>query len=62
MMEGWWSLTTERQGGQNFFIFSEEGDRNSFPVRQGGPFFLPRSKGGPEKIGDSSSQIDTPRY
>ena len=52
-------FNTER-GGQNFLILSEGGP-DFFLARKGGPVFLPRSRGGgPEKIGDSSSQIDAP--
>ncbi len=50
-------FNTER--GPEFFIFSA-GDRNCFLVCKGGPVFYDGQRGGPEKIGDISSQIDGP--
>ncbi len=49
-----------QSGGSEFFHEVKGSDQNFFLVRKGGPFFLPWLKGGPEKIGDSSSQIDAP--
>ncbi len=46
--------------GQNFVLFCQRGDQNFFQVHKGGAVFLLSSKGGPEKIDDSPSQIDTP--
>ena len=41
-----------------FFILSEGGGQNFINVHKGGPVFLLRSKGGPEKNGDGLSQMD----
>ncbi len=57
-MEGWRSLTLK--GGSRIFLFCPRGGQNFFSFVRGDQFFLPRSKGGPEKIVDSSSQIDGP--
>ncbi len=51
---------TLKGGTRIFFILSEGGGQNFFLIRKRGPVFLPQSKGGPEKIGNSSSQIDGP--
>ena len=54
-------FNTERWD-QNFFLFClRGGDRNFFLVCKGvDQFFYHGQRGGPEKIGDSSSQIDAP--
>ncbi len=56
-VKGWGSLYPERDN-QNYYHFVRRGDQNFSIVRKGGLVFLLRSKGGPKKIGDGSSQID----
>ena len=49
------------RGGPEFFLFCPRGDQIFFLVRNGGTsFFYHGQRWGPEKIGDSLSQINGP--